>query len=665
MPLKTLSFNKGLMQQNIRSLSWIGVIYFLILLFILPLQFILSYDAEQSQFRNYYEENLFYIMDPIQAFLMFIVPVILAMVLFRYLHMKGSADFFHSLPVKREEFFIQNVLYGMFILIIPVLITGIILIMFYDVIHVFPTITVGEILNWIGITILFNLFVFFISVFVAMVTGISAVHAVITYILFILPFGIFSLSVFNLKYFFFGYSSEYYLNANIERLVPFVRAVELSRLPFTGKEAWAYGGITILLAIFALVIYKYRKIESAQQPIAFRNLQPIFKYGVAFCSLLLGGFYFGGSKNELGWALFGMVVASLIGYLIAEMVLAKSWRVFRKWKGYVFFLTFVAVLGVLFQLTGAKFEQKVPDLANVDRVYFGDTVYFLKNKDNRIIYDYDTNQTFFLKNHNNLVKVHELHKEIISKKEQLEEAPIYQTRSVVIGYEMKNGKMLVRDYRIPVDMYNDYMKEIVVTDEYKYNNNPLLHVKDVNEIKRISFHPNEYIHNSVVITDQTKIFELASILQEEMLNEGAASILNPQESWAAMELFISPKKQLHLDWKKSYEKVDKWLKENGLQQQARMTASDISKIIVDVNENNQYDVNKMPSTEELLDELEMKQNTLVITDHNKIEECLKKSKWYNEGDYLVGIYFKDDKHRPMIQSFSKNNLPEFVREHFK
>ena len=67
---------------------------------------------------------------------------------------KGQADFLHSLPIKRKELYIQNVLYGMFILVVPVLLTGILLILFYDTIHVLPTISVGEIWNWIGVTIL-------------------------------------------------------------------------------------------------------------------------------------------------------------------------------------------------------------------------------------------------------------------------------------------------------------------------------------------------------------------------------------------------------------------------------------------------------------------------------------------------------------------------------
>jgi ABC-2 type transport system permease protein len=664
MPLKTLSFNQGVLRQNIRSLSWIGIIYFLILLFILPLQFILSYDS-QNQYRNYYEQNLFAIMDPIQAFLMFIVPVLLAMVLFRYLHMKGSADFYHSLPVKREELFLQNVLYGMFILIVPVLLTGILLISFYDVIHVFPTISVGEIWNWMGITILFNLFVFFISVFVAMITGITAIHAVITYVFFVLPFGVFSLSVFNIQYFLFGFSTDYYLKSNIERLVPFVRAAELQRMPLTGKEALVYGMITIVFSILALVVYKYRKIESAQQPIAFQKLQPIFKYGVATCCLLIGGFYFGESKNQLEWVLFGMVSASLIGFFIAEMVLAKTWRIFNKWKGYVFFLTSFAVIGLLFHFVGSKFEQKLPNLADVERVYIGDFVMFLNEDLSGNMYEFDSNYNFFLKDKKNVEAVYKFHKDIINSREQLEGASYQNTRSVSIGYELKNDKMLIREYQVPIDLYNDYFEEIAITDEYKYNHYPLLRFKNVNEIKRIGFHPNEFIHNPIVITDPAKMVELVTILQEEMKNESADSILTSQASWATLELFVSNKQQYHVEWKKSYTKVDEWLKENGLQQNARLTAEGISKIIIAEKDADIYTEEKMLSQEDMIHELEKKENTLVITDPFQIEESLRKAFWYEEGSYLVGIYFKDEKHGPIMQSFSEDSLPEFVRDYFK
>ena len=77
------------------------------------------------------------------------------------------------------------------------------------------------------------------------------------------------------------------------------------------------------------------------------------------------------------------------------------------------------------------------------------------------------------------------------------------------------------------------------------------------------------------------------------------------------------------------------------------------------------DVREMQTTEELLSSLEKKENTLIITNKVQIEESLKNAFWYENGDYLVGIYFKDEKYMPMIQSFSEDSLPEFVREHFQ
>lgn len=667
MPLKTLSFNQGIMFQNIRSLSWIGIIYFLILLFVLPLQFILAYNNGSNQYVHYYKDNLFAIMEPIQIFVMFIIPVLLAVVLFRYLHIRGSADFFHSLPIKREVIYAQHVLFGLFTLSIPVLVIGTILTVFYDSLHVFSTISITEIWNWVVVTLLFNYFVFFTSTFVAMVTGISAVHAVITYIFFVLPVGVYAFFILNLEYFLFGFSSQYYLNTNTELLVPFVRAAELARVPLTGKEALAYSSITIMLAILTLVIYRIRRIESAQQAIAFQNLQPLFKYGVAFCCLLIGGFYFGESQDQFEWVLFGMIAAAIIGFFAAEMVLHKTWRVFKEWKGFVYFITVFAIIGMTFHLTSANYEENLPDLTNVKRVYLGDSTMFIKNDIDRSNYEFNTNTNFYLKEKENIQKVYEIHKTIVEGRSNLKGIPIYNTRSVVIGYELQNGSVMVREYTIPLEFYYSQFASTFETEEYKYNHFPLLSLKDAGEIKRIAFQPNGPVSNNLVLTDETKIKELITILQDEMRNELGTTILKPQETWAYIEMSSSQKIPYQVEWKKSYQKVEEWLKENGLLNNARITADSISKMIVAKNENafNRDAMSKYDAPGVELERIAKQDGTLVITDKAKIEESLRKATWYEEGEYIVGYYFNDENIEPMLHSFSNENLPEFVREHFK
>ncbi|WP_442594037.1 DUF6449 domain-containing protein [Neobacillus sp. D3-1R] len=666
MPLKTLSFNQGILSQNVRNLSWIGIIYFLILLFVIPLQFVLLYNNGRNQYSYYHWENVFALMEPIQVFIMFIIPVLLAVVLFRYLHVKGAADFYHSLPVKREIIYTQNVVFGLFTLTIPVFLIGLILTVFYNNLHVVGSISITEIWNWVGVTLLFNYFVFFTSVFVAMVTGISAVHAILTYVLFVLPVGIFTFCILNLEYFLFGFSSQYYINSNVERFVPFVRAVDLARMPLSGLEALTYSAITILMSVLALAIYKIRRIESAQQAIAFQNLKPFFKYGVAFCCLLVGGFYFGESQDQLQWILFGMFAASLIGFFAAEMVLQKTWRVFKEWKGFVFFITAMALIGVLFHLASAKFEHNLPNVADVNRVYLGESAIFIKRDINQNQYEFNTNPNFFLDEKENIQRVFDIHKSIINGQNRLEGIPSYDTRSVVIGYELNNGKMIVREYNIPDEEYNHYFAEIVETKEYKYNHFPLLGFTNTQDIKKISFHPNGPVSDSVVLTDPEEMNELVEILKDEMLNESASTMVNTneQESWAYLEIFASPNVHFQVDWKKSYQKVEAWLKEKELLDHARLTSKSISKIIVAKNDQKLTEM-EMKGYVDRTAYLEKLENKIVITDPAQMDEILKKANWYENGDYIVGYFFKDNNIEPMLQSFTNENVPDFVKMSLK
>ncbi|MDF0728516.1 hypothetical protein PY093_17920 [Cytobacillus sp. S13-E01] len=63
-----------------------------------------------------------------QIFFLLIIPVLLAIFLFRFLQVKPLADLIHSMPINRECVFNHYLCLGVFFLLIPVLITGLVLI---------------------------------------------------------------------------------------------------------------------------------------------------------------------------------------------------------------------------------------------------------------------------------------------------------------------------------------------------------------------------------------------------------------------------------------------------------------------------------------------------------------------------------------------------------
>ncbi|MCH6269126.1 multidrug ABC transporter permease, partial [Bacillus sp. FJAT-50051] len=210
MPSKMSLFNKELMLQMGRSTGWISVIYLLGLLFVLPIRILLILYSDSDNFLYYQSRNNLFQYDyEIQVFLIAIAPVILAVFLFRFLHVKQAADLMHSLPLKRERIFHHYALTGMVLLILPVaIVTGIVYIMHftYDLGSLF---TIHDLLYWSGTIIVITLLLYIASVFVGIMTGISVVQAVLAYVFLFFPIGITVLLSYNLKILLYGFPGDF------------------------------------------------------------------------------------------------------------------------------------------------------------------------------------------------------------------------------------------------------------------------------------------------------------------------------------------------------------------------------------------------------------------------------------------------------------------------
>ncbi|UOR10489.1 hypothetical protein [Halobacillus amylolyticus] len=128
MPSKTSSFKREIFKQDLRNVGWVSLVYFAGLVFILPLQLMMDMSSPNSR-ETYLENGLF---DPlflygIQLILLLIIPVLMAIFLFRYVHVRGAGDFIHSLPIKRSSLFNHHMFSGILLLLLPILIIGLIL----------------------------------------------------------------------------------------------------------------------------------------------------------------------------------------------------------------------------------------------------------------------------------------------------------------------------------------------------------------------------------------------------------------------------------------------------------------------------------------------------------------------------------------------------------
>lgn len=389
MTSKTSWFSPAIFRKQLTGLWPIWALYTLAMLCCIPLNML----AADSTALPYFDHTL---LDfPIFAGLAinFIYAPICAIVLFRYLFKTRSAYMFHAFPVRRETLFGTNVITGLLFGLAPnALVLGL-----GAAAAAATGISGVAVCQCMAAMSLEYLFCFGLAVLCVMLTG-AAVYAGGLYA--ILHFAAYTLEKLTRNVFtplIYGYrdSGQMLLqplsplveigqkcNVSSTRIGSFVNewggVEDLYRYSFTG---WKYlviaavAGIVLLAA--ALLLYRWRHLETAGDVMSMKVLRQPFKYcftlactlglGLAMVSIVYGSI---DPENNFVPVLLGMLLGCALGYFGAEMMLQKTVRVFkmRNWYGLFacmacIFLAFGAVKIDLFGI-----ERYVPALEDVSEV---------------------------------------------------------------------------------------------------------------------------------------------------------------------------------------------------------------------------------------------------------------------------------------------------------
>lgn len=187
------------------------------------------------------------------------------------------------------------------------------------------------------------LFFFSFAAFCAMFTGHILALPAFYFILNCLVSGLWALVDALMSEFFYGYWSSSGVLTVVEYLTP---AHALSRAVNYGVgdegnqlsspvtvAVYALAGAALFLV--SLYVYRRRHVETAGDVVSIPLVRPLFKYGVSFCVGLCFGMFTVVFFNfySLTALIPFILLWSAVGYFAAEMLLKKSFRVFRAWKG--------------------------------------------------------------------------------------------------------------------------------------------------------------------------------------------------------------------------------------------------------------------------------------------------------------------------------------------
>ena len=492
MQSKTSFFNLTLFRKNVTRFGPIWAFYLGCWTLAMPLMFAMNIFAsdpvdklEQINVSQMIGQYAVYWTPAVSV----IYGVIIAMALWSYLYNARSVSLMHALPIRRSGLFFTNYVSGLAFIVVPNLIVAVVTLL----LTMLGGVASPEMLMlWFLGTTAMEIFFFSFASFIAMFTG----HILALPVF----YGIYNclLAVLFIAVTEFVRPLLYGMSGSIagEELVIWATPVGkllssvhletiyaqnpaggyvydvLSEVKVTGTEVWAvYAVLGVVLALLAYAAYLRRDSECAGDVVCFKWAKVLFRYGVGLTAGLTIGqalYYMLFDYSALqGYPmrLLTMIAVSFLGYLIAMMLLNKSFRVVKKsirgalLSAVVLLTIFV---GGYFDLLGITRQVPAQDQIEFVQVHVSAATY----------------SRAALREQENIEKIRDLHHELVENRNLPTVGYSYGESydgNINITYFLKNGSQLSRNYHVPftaADLATEgtlayQVRELVDTPEYR------------------------------------------------------------------------------------------------------------------------------------------------------------------------------------------------------
>ena len=427
--------------------------------------------------------------------------LLVAMAVCSFMYNNRSANFMASLPIRREGMFVSTYLAGLAILIGPNVVIFLLTLLMEAA---GGTVMWTPLLFWLAALSGAELFFYSFAVCLAQFSGHILALPVYYGVFNCIVLAVYSLISAILDTYYFGYHNGRFGSSTIAYWftpaaalwevdidsiamsmdIPADMQLEEALYTFRIENLWVtglYAVIGLILAACALLLYRRRHMETAGDIVAVKVMRPVFKYGVAICAGLALGIFSAmvlGLDHSEPVLMFAIIIWGIIGYFVAQMLLDKSIRVFKKWKGAAAvtgaFLIMFAVIGL--DLTG--YETRVPSLNEVESVEIAGLT----------AYPWDAASTLFdvnLSDPEDIARVIALHEAMVNFGENGEPnySPDARHISFTVYYTLNNGRVLARKYGITAgNTLLSLAQEIRNDYDVRYQSHDLDLVEDIKAI---------------------------------------------------------------------------------------------------------------------------------------------------------------------------------------
>jgi len=546
------SFNSGtLFIDALKRFKWFSILFGALLFLGMPLTLWITLSYSSASQPEYWATNLQkqalppLLFNPLIMLLIVGTAVILGISLYNYLYNERACNFFFSLPVRRIRLYFEHLAAGSVLLAIPLVANGLLSYIVFNIFgiksgvwfspeateagayvttSVTHTISISQaFIYWLGISLLMLIFFLVFSIFCGMFTGNFIMQAALTLLGMFLPLIIYSIVQANLWKLLYGYSPNWG-DDKLTWFSPLVTYFQQTSQPQGSMTAFfiCYIGITLAMVAASIMLLRSRKAEATGETLAAEWMRNLFKYGVATCSALTLGIYFGALYESSDWVLYvGYLGGALFGLVVADMVAYKSFRFFEHWRGMIIFIVafFIIIGGIKLDVPG--YERKVPAAEDVENVYL-----------DILSWRSGMGEAEALKDPQTIQALTALHAKIITNKkaniaaqfafqgETLTPEGDYKPYTLMtfnFEYRLKNGKILRRAYTVDREAYTAELMPIYTAKEVRMELMKPIFQPYQDKVERLTL--TNYRFNRTIVIYRPEEVQLAiKALQQDALN---------------------------------------------------------------------------------------------------------------------------------------------------
>lgn len=361
MKSRTLSFN--ILLETVKKQIWIPALITLGFFLCLPVAGIISMGWDQSAGTPQAEMVGSYIVFlagsglPFYGMMTIGSAVLTGVSGFSWLHSRKKTDFYHSLPIRREKLFINQVILDIAYFVLPFLVNLLLAYAVGAAMGIMSGRAVKASLVSFLFQILFYLLIYFVVVLAMLLSG--KILAGIAGAVILLFYGPMIDGVLRgmAATFFETYANKGMIFSKfLQSLSPVAKYIQMysvRRYPsMSGKDLAICLLAAAVLAALCFCLYKHRPSESAGRTMAFYKIGKVSQYMIEVLVILGFGiiFYSVAAQMKNGWLIFGILLGGVMSHGILEVIQEGDIRqiMAHKWVLTVSLATSLVVVGIFY-----------------------------------------------------------------------------------------------------------------------------------------------------------------------------------------------------------------------------------------------------------------------------------------------------------------------------